>query len=95
MFPLGTVLVPKAVVPLHVFEPRYQTMLADVMTGDRKFGVVLIERGSEVGGGDVRADARARAEMQASASTSIDAGVGTIASKQQQQVASSKQVASK
>jgi len=56
MFPLGTVLVPKAVVPLHVFEPRCQTMLADVMTGDRKFGVVLIERGSEVGGGDVRTD---------------------------------------
>ena len=56
MFPLGTVLVPKAVVPLQVFEPRYQTMLADVMTGDRKFGVVLIERGSEVGGGDVRTD---------------------------------------
>ena len=56
MFPLGTVLVPKAVVPLHVFEPRYQTMLADVMAGDRKFGVVLIERGSEVGGSDVRTD---------------------------------------
>jgi len=56
MFPLGTVLVPKAVVPLHVFEPRYQTMLADVMAGDRKFGVVLIERGSEVGGGEVRTD---------------------------------------
>ncbi len=56
IFPLGTVLVPKAVVPLHVFEPRYQTMLADVMAGDRKFGVVLIERGSEVGGGEVRTD---------------------------------------
>ena len=56
MFPLGTVLVPKAVVSLHVFEPRYQTMLADVMAGDRKFGVVLIERGSEVGGSDVRTD---------------------------------------
>ena len=56
MFPLGTVLVPKAVVPLHVFEPRYQKMLVDVMAGDRKFGVVLIERGSEVGGGDVRTD---------------------------------------
>ena len=56
MFPLGTVLVPKAVVPLHVFEPRYQTMLADVMAGDRKFGVVLIERGNEVGGSDVRTD---------------------------------------
>ena len=56
MFPLGTVLVPTAVVPLHVFEPRYQAMLVDVMAGDRKFGVVLIKRGSEVGGGDVRTD---------------------------------------
>lgn len=56
MFPLNTVLLPKAVIPLYVFEPRYQTMLADVMADDRKFGVVLIERGSEIGGGDVRTD---------------------------------------
>jgi Lon protease-like protein len=50
------VLVPKAVIPLCVFEPRYRMMLADVMAEDRKFGVVLIERGSEVGGGDIRTD---------------------------------------
>jgi uncharacterized protein len=54
MFPLGTVLLPHQVLPLHVFEPRYQAMLRDVLAGDRTFGVVLIERGHEVGGGDER-----------------------------------------
>jgi Lon protease-like protein len=54
MFPLGTVLLPHAVLPLHVFEPRYRAMTRDVLDGDQEFGVVLIERGSEVGGGDVR-----------------------------------------
>jgi uncharacterized protein len=54
MFPLGTVLFPHAVLPLHVFEPRYREMVRDVLAGDQEFGVVLIERGSEVGGGDVR-----------------------------------------
>jgi len=56
MFPLGTVLFPYAVLPLHVFEPRYRVMTRRVMDGDGEFGVVLIERGSEVGGGDVRFD---------------------------------------
>jgi Lon protease-like protein len=54
MFPLGTVLFPYARLPLHVFEPRYRLMTRHVMEGDKEFGVVLIERGSEVGGGDVR-----------------------------------------
>jgi uncharacterized protein len=54
MFPLGTVLFPHAVLPLHVFEPRYRAMMRDVLAGDHEFGVVLIERGREVGGGDVR-----------------------------------------
>jgi uncharacterized protein len=57
MFPLGTVLVPGMVLPLHVFEPRYRRMVGDSRTHhDGTFGVVLIERGSEVGGGDVRTD---------------------------------------
>ncbi len=56
MFPLGTVLFPFALLPLHVFEPRYRLMVQHVMNGDREFGVVLIERGSEVGGGDTRFD---------------------------------------
>jgi ATP-dependent Lon protease len=56
MFPLGTVLFPYALLPLHVFEPRYRVMIHHVMDGDHEFGVVLIERGSEVGGGDARFD---------------------------------------
>ena len=56
MFPLGTVLFPYAVLPLHVFEPRYRLMTEHCLAGDASFGVVLIERGSEVGGGDTRFD---------------------------------------
>lgn len=56
MFPLASVLFPGAPLPLHVFEPRYRQLVADVMTTDRAFGVVLISRGSEVGGGDQRLD---------------------------------------
>lgn len=54
MFPLGTVLLPSVFLPLHVFEPRYRAMTRTCLDGDREFGVVLIERGSDVGGGDVR-----------------------------------------
>lgn len=56
MFPLGTVLFPTMVLPLHVFEPRYRALVDDCVAGDGEFGVTLIERGSEVGGGDVRTD---------------------------------------
>jgi uncharacterized protein len=54
MFPLGTVLLPHMVLPLHVFEPRYRSLMHDVLAGDREFGVVLISRGHEVGGGEER-----------------------------------------
>jgi Lon protease-like protein len=54
MFPLGTVLFPSMVLPLHVFEPRYRRLTLECIQLDRDFGVVLIERGSEVGGGDHR-----------------------------------------
>jgi Lon protease-like protein len=54
MFPLGTVLFPGALLPLHVFEPRYRELVQDCLAGEPEFGVVLIERGSEVGGGDIR-----------------------------------------
>jgi Lon protease-like protein len=63
MFPLGTVLFPTAVLPLHVFEPRYRALVADCLAGDDSFGVVLIERGSEVGGGDVRTDVGTLAQI--------------------------------
>ena len=56
MFPLGSVVLPGVGVPLHVFEPRYRALVMTCLTSDRLFGSVLIERGSEVGGGDARAD---------------------------------------
>lgn len=57
MFPLGSVLLPGSVLPLHVFEPRYRVLVADVLDAPaQEFGVVLIDRGSEVGGGDQRRD---------------------------------------
>ena len=57
MFPLGTALLPGAVLPLHVFEPRYRQMVHDILADGidaPEFGVVMIERGREVGGGDTR-----------------------------------------
>jgi Lon protease-like protein len=61
MFPLGSVLLPGMLLPLHVFEERYRKMIDDVLAATAadpqrpaEFGVCLIERGSEVGGGDVR-----------------------------------------
>jgi Lon protease-like protein len=63
MFPLGSVLVPSMVLPLHVFEERYRRMVRDCLDGTPEFGVVLIARGSEVGGGDVRTDVGTVARM--------------------------------
>jgi hypothetical protein len=56
MFPLGTVLFPHAALALHVFEPRYRALVEACLATEPEFGVVLIERGSEVGGGDTRFD---------------------------------------
>lgn len=56
MFPLGSVVLPGELLPLHVFEPRYLAMISACLTADvPQFGTVLIERGREVGGGDQRA----------------------------------------
>jgi hypothetical protein len=64
MFPLGSVLLPGGVLPLHVFEPRYRALVeACVASEDHEFGVVLIERGHEVGGGDERRDVGTVARM--------------------------------
>jgi Lon protease-like protein len=56
MFPLGSVLLPGGVLPLHVFEPRYRALVRTCLEApEHEFGVTLIERGREVGGGDQRA----------------------------------------
>jgi Lon protease-like protein len=55
MFPLGSVLLPAMPLPLRIFEQRYLKLLGDLMASDKpEFGVVLIERGKEVGGGEKR-----------------------------------------
>ena len=57
MFPLQSAQLPGDVLPLRIFEPRYAAMIRDCLAGDEPvFGVVLISRGWEVGGGDVRSD---------------------------------------
>lgn len=67
MFPLGSVLFPSLVLPLHIFEPRYRALIKDVIAGDNEFGVCLIERGSEVGGDDVRLGVGTVARVQEAA----------------------------
>ncbi|TAK71130.1 MAG: peptidase S16 [Actinomycetota bacterium] len=52
LFPLRTVLVPGLVLPLHIFEPRYRTLVADLLArpeDQQRFGVVAIREGREVG----------------------------------------------
>jgi hypothetical protein len=68
MFPLGLVLLPGAVVPLRLFEDRYLKLFEDLLAGDRRFGIVLIERGAETGGNDVRAGTACVALMAGSSS---------------------------
>jgi Lon protease-like protein len=40
LFPLRVVLFPGALLPLHIFEPRYQQLLADVTGGEHRFGLL-------------------------------------------------------
>jgi Lon protease-like protein len=75
MFPLGSVLFPHMPLGLRVFEQRYLDMLATIL-GDEpsEFGVVLIERGSEVGGGEQRFTYGTVAQIR-----ELDAGEGFVA----------------
>jgi Lon protease-like protein len=53
LFPLGTVLLPGLVLPLHIFEERYRTLVGELLElpadRPRRFGVVAIRQGREVG----------------------------------------------
>jgi Lon protease-like protein len=58
LFPLGTVLFPGLVLPLHVFEERYRELVRDLLAlpeREREFGVVAIREGREVGTDGARA----------------------------------------
>jgi Lon protease-like protein len=56
VFPLGSPVLPTQLLPLHVFEARYRALMEELAGAGpaAEMGVVMIERGSEVGGGDVR-----------------------------------------
>ncbi len=43
MFPLGMVLLPTELVPLHVFEPRYRELIGECLEHDREFGLVYVD----------------------------------------------------
>ena len=74
MFPLGSPLFPHMPLRLQVFEPRYLQMLAELIEARAvRFGVVLIERGTEVGGGEQRFDIGTVAEV-----TDLDAQSGLV-----------------
>jgi uncharacterized protein len=57
LFPLGSVLFPGLVLPLHIFEPRYRQLVEDLLAGPepRLFGVIAIRRGRETGADGVSA----------------------------------------
>jgi hypothetical protein len=58
LFPLGTVLLPGAPLPLHIFEERYRLLVTDLLElepKDRQFGVIAIQSGREVGADGVAA----------------------------------------
>jgi Lon protease-like protein len=64
MFPLNSVLFPYMPLRLRVFEERYLIMLAELLKNEHaRFGVVLIERGREVGGGEQRLNVGTMAEI--------------------------------
>jgi hypothetical protein len=55
MFPLSTVLMPAMPLSLRIFEERYLKLLGDLIAEENpEFGVVLIDRGPEIGGEDKR-----------------------------------------
>jgi Lon protease-like protein len=51
LFPLGIVMLPSELVPLHIFEERYKLMIGECLDEEREFGIVWLsdDRLSEVG----------------------------------------------
>ena len=42
LFPLGLVALPGELIPLHIFEERYKTMIQECLEGEREFGIVWL-----------------------------------------------------
>jgi uncharacterized protein len=51
LFPLGAVLYPGLLLPLHIFEERYRQLMRDLLAepGPQRFGVIAIRKGRETG----------------------------------------------
>lgn len=75
MFPLESALLPDQELPLRIFEPRYGALVRHCMATGDPFGVVLISRGREVGGGDARCDVGVTSRI----TECVDQGAGRYA----------------
>ena len=53
LFPLNTVLFPGMQLKLHIFEPRYKTLINQCIDRNEPFGVVLIRHGAEIGSREI------------------------------------------
>ena len=55
LFPLGLVLIPHELVPLHIFEERYKLMIGECLDDETEFGIVWL---SDVGLKEIGCSAR-------------------------------------
>jgi uncharacterized protein len=78
LFPLGTVAIPGSTVPLHVFEERYRDLVSDLLAEPdpeaRRFGIVAIREGYEVGAHQARSMYRTGCLMQLTSAERHDDG---------------------
>lgn len=82
MFPLGSVLLPAMPLQLRIFEPRYLKLLGDLVASEKpEFGVVLIERGQEVSGGEKRMEIGTLASVSEIGTTEDFLGLQSVGSK--------------
>jgi uncharacterized protein len=63
VFPLGHALMPGGALPLHIFEPRYRAMIAELTGTPASFGVLSIRRGTETSDDVAFASVGTRAEI--------------------------------
>ena len=82
MFPLSSVLFPAMPLNLRIFEERYLKLLGDLIGAETpEFGVVLIERGQEVGGGEKRMSVGTIASVDEIGTTDQFYGLQSVGSK--------------
>jgi uncharacterized protein len=79
MFPLrGCVLLPRAGLPLNIFEPRYLAMFEASLQTNRLIGIVQPGRAKPIAANDDEADDAAESPLESSAALRAVAGIGRI-----------------